>query len=102
MLSKLVGSVAATTLSFRSPLDYVFYLSTVNNIAAIFGFAGVLTAQRELVMAFFAWNAVQMVLVFYLFVDVIADVGIRYVPSSFHAVAAATLVARAERLKGSC
>ena len=97
-----MGAVAVTTLSFRSPLDYVFYLSTVNNIAAIFGFAGVLTAQRELVMAFFAWNAVQMVLVFYLFVDVIADVGIRCIPSSFRSAAAAPLVVEAERLKGSC
>lgn len=69
---------AISTLSFRSPLDYVFYLSIVNNIAAIFGFAGVLTTQRELVQAFFAWNAVQMVLVFYLFVDVVADVKIRF------------------------
>lgn len=72
------GAPTATLLSFRSPLDYVFYLATINNIAAIFGFAGVLTSQRELVQVFFGWNAVQMVLVFYLFVDVVTDVRIRF------------------------
>lgn len=61
VLKQQPGAGVAKTLSFKSPLDYVFYLSCVNNVAAIFGFAGVLTAQRELVQAFFAWNAVQMV-----------------------------------------
>lgn len=56
-----LAHVSTATLSFKSPLDYVFYLATINNIAAIFGFAGVLTSQRELVQVFFGWNAVQMV-----------------------------------------
>ncbi len=59
--TRLNFSSFAALLSFKSPLDYVFYLATINNIAAIFGFAGVLTSQRELVQVFFGWNAVQMV-----------------------------------------
>jgi len=72
------GTPTAALLSFKSPLDYVFYLATANNMAAIFGLAGILTSQRELVQIFFGWNAVQMVLVFYLFVDVVADVRIKF------------------------
>lgn len=62
----LTQEECAALLSFKSPLDYVFYLATINNIAAIFGFAGVLTSQRELVQVFFGWNAVQMVAQFFL------------------------------------
>ena len=51
----------AGSLSFKSPLDYIFYLAVVNNVAAIFGFAGIINAQREFVQAFFGWNAIQMV-----------------------------------------
>lgn len=47
--------------SFRTPLDFVFYLSIVNSIFAVLGFAGVLNGQRELVTGFFLYNAVQMV-----------------------------------------
>ena len=53
--------MCAALLSFRSPLDYIFYLALANNMAAIFGLAGILTSQRELVQIFFGWNAVQMV-----------------------------------------
>ena len=51
----------AGSLSFKSPLDYIFYLAVINNVAAIFGLAGIINAQRELVQAFFGWNAIQMV-----------------------------------------
>ena len=42
----------------------------VNNVFAILGLAGVLNAQKELVTAFFAYNAVQTVISFHMFVDV--------------------------------
>ena len=47
--------------TFRTPLDFVFYLSIVNSVFAVLGFAGVLNGQRELVTGFFIYNAVQMV-----------------------------------------
>lgn len=51
----------AAVLTYRKTLDFLFYLSMINNIFSIFGFAGVLNAQKELVTGFFAFNAVQMV-----------------------------------------
>ena len=55
---------------YETPMDLVFYLSIVNNVFAILGLAGVLNAQKELVTAFFAYNAVQTVISFHMFVDV--------------------------------
>ncbi len=34
------------SLNFRSPLDSLFWFAIANNVAAIFGLAGVLAAQR--------------------------------------------------------
>jgi hypothetical protein len=43
--------------------NYPQWISIVNNIFAVCGLAGVLSAQRELVVAFFSWSAVQLVCV---------------------------------------
>lgn len=69
---------AARSLNFKSPLDILFWFAVANNICSIFGLAGVLAAQRELVTIFFAYNAVQVVLSFSIFVDTATDVGIRF------------------------
>ncbi|GLC43437.1 hypothetical protein PLESTB_001557200 [Pleodorina starrii] len=65
-------------LDFRSPMGFSFYLSIFNNMFAIFGLAGVINAQRELIIAFFAYNAAQMVISFHAFVDICTDAGIKY------------------------
>uniref|UniRef100_A0A061R0V3 Uncharacterized protein n=1 Tax=Tetraselmis sp. GSL018 TaxID=582737 RepID=A0A061R0V3_9CHLO len=62
----------------QTPLDFLFYLSIVNNIFSVFGLAGVLNAQKELVIGFFAYNAVIMVVDFHYFWDLYTDVSIRY------------------------
>eukprot|EP00882_Tetradesmus_deserticola_P005835 GHRQ01006142.1.p1 GENE.GHRQ01006142.1~~GHRQ01006142.1.p1 ORF type:complete len:212 (+),score=82.53 GHRQ01006142.1:173-808(+) len=62
----------------RSPMGFTFYLAIINNIFSIAGLAGVLNAQRELVIAFFAYNAAQMVFSFHFFVDMVTDTGINY------------------------
>ncbi|DBA69105.1 TPA: hypothetical protein ACH3X2_013109 [Trebouxia sp. C0005] len=72
------ATVTERTLNFHSPMDFIFWLAIVNNIFSIFGFTGVLNQQKELVTGFFAYNAVQMIVAFHYFVDVCADVGIRY------------------------
>lgn len=65
-------------LDFRSSMGFIFYLSIFNNMFAIFGLAGVINAQRELIIAFFSYNAAQMVISFHTFVDLCTDVGIKY------------------------
>jgi hypothetical protein len=52
---------------------FTFWLAIANNIFAICGLAGVLNAHRELVIAFFAFNATQMVALFHFFIDMLAD-----------------------------
>lgn len=69
---------AERNLLFRTPLDYVFYASLLSNVFSILGVAGVLNQQRELVMAFFTYNTIAMVALFHYFVDICADVGLRY------------------------
>lgn len=59
-------------------MGFTFYLAIVNNIFSICGLAGVLNAQRELVIAFFAYNAAQMVISFHFFVDMVTDAGMGY------------------------
>lgn len=59
-------------------MDFIFWLAIINNIFSIFGFTGVLNQHKELVTDFFAYNAVQMIVAFHYFVDVCADVGIRW------------------------
>lgn len=59
-------------------MDYVFYVSILCNVFSVLGVAGILQSQRELVIAFFTYNAVQMVCVFHYFVDICADIGIRF------------------------
>jgi hypothetical protein len=50
-----------------------YYISIVNNVFAIMGLAGILQAQRELIIGFFAYNATQMV-----------GTPSRFLPSSAH------------------
>ena len=38
-----------------------YYISIVNNVFAVLGLAGILNAQRELIIGFFGYNAAQMV-----------------------------------------
>ena len=67
-------STKHTNASFCVPLQgFTFYLAIINNIFSICGLAGVLNAHRELVIAFFAFNAAQMVFSFHFFVDMVAD-----------------------------
>lgn len=63
---------------YRTPMDGVFYISMLSNVFSVLGLAGVLNQQKELVMAFFTYSAVQMVAVFHFFVDVCADVSVRF------------------------
>ncbi|KXZ55124.1 hypothetical protein GPECTOR_3g276 [Gonium pectorale] len=65
-------------LDFRSPMGFSFYLAILNNMFAIFGLAGVMNQQRELIIGFFGYNAAQMVIAFHAFVDLCTDVGIKY------------------------
>ncbi|KAG2493037.1 hypothetical protein HYH03_008700 [Edaphochlamys debaryana] len=79
--SRGISSRVATyesPLDFRSPMGFSFYLSIFNNVFAIFGLAGVINAQRELIVAFFSYNAAQMVVAFHAFVDLCTDAGIKY------------------------
>lgn len=55
----LPGS-AERAFSFASPMDGVFYLSVVNNVFSVIGFAGMLHGQKELVTAFFSYNIIQV------------------------------------------
>ncbi len=41
-------------------MDGVFYLSVVNNVFSVIGFAGMLHGQKELVTAFFSYNIIQV------------------------------------------
>ncbi len=68
------GTVLTTT---STPMDLIFFLSILNNIFAFFGLAGVINSQKELVTSFFAYNIVQIVLSFHLFVDVCVDASIK-------------------------
>ena len=61
-----------------TPLDFLFYLSIVNNVFCLLGMAGVFNHQRLLVIAYFVYNAAQVVVTFHYFVDACADVGIHY------------------------
>lgn len=38
-----------------------YYVAIFSNIFAVFGLAGIFNAQRELIVAFFAYNVAQMV-----------------------------------------
>ena len=70
------GTTVLTTTS--TPMDLVFFLSILNNIFAFFGLAGVINSQKEFVTYFFAYNIVQIVLSFHLFVDVCVDTTIKF------------------------
>ncbi|GAX78772.1 hypothetical protein CEUSTIGMA_g6209.t1 [Chlamydomonas eustigma] len=82
----------ADPMDFRSPMGASYYISIVNNIFAIMGLAGILQAQRELIIGFFAYNAAQMVISFHYFVDLCTDTGIKYIgePSKLTAYEQAT------------
>ena len=53
-------------------MGFSYYLGIVNNVFAVFGLAGVINAQRELIICFFAYNAAQMVVSFHSFVDMVS------------------------------
>lgn len=60
-----------------TPLDYLFYISIFNNIFSVFGLAGIINSLKELVMAFFAFNAIQLVVAFHFFVDVVTVIRVK-------------------------
>lgn len=60
-----------------TPLDYLFYISIFNNIFSVFGLAGIINSLKELVMAFFAFNAIQLVVAFHYFVDVVTVIRVK-------------------------
>ena len=76
-IDKGAGDPATVLVTTSTPMDLVFFLSILNNIFAFFGLAGVINSQKELVTSFFAYNIVQIVLSFHLFVDVCVDTTIR-------------------------
>lgn len=59
-------------------MGFVYYLAIFNNIFSVCGLAGVLNSQRELVIAFFVYNATQMVVSFHFFIDMCTNAGINY------------------------
>lgn len=61
----------------NTPMDMIFYISIINNVFSIMGLAGMFAAQKMLVLAFFCYNAVNMVVSFHVFVDVCATVDIK-------------------------
>lgn len=69
---------AQSAISNRSPMGVVWWVSIINNIFAICGLAGVVNAQRDLVVAFFGWSAIQMVAGAHFFVDMLVDTTVRY------------------------
>lgn len=69
---------AQSAISNWSPMGVVFWISIVNNIFALSGLAGVLNAQRDLVVAFFGWSAVQLVAGTHFMVDMVVDTTVRY------------------------
>lgn len=42
-------------------MGFSWYMSMMNNVFALFGLAGVLNSQRELIIAFFSYNTAQVV-----------------------------------------
>ncbi|CAD7705126.1 unnamed protein product [Ostreobium quekettii] len=60
-----------------TPSDYLFYISIFNNVFSIFGLAGIIHSLKELVLAFFFFNAIQTVVAFHYFVDVVANLSLR-------------------------
>ncbi|KAI8463133.1 MAG: hypothetical protein J3K34DRAFT_475495 [Monoraphidium minutum] len=69
---------AQAAISNRSPMGIVWWIAIANNIFAICGLAGVINAQRDLVVAFFGWSAIQMVAGAHFLVDMIVDTTVRY------------------------
>lgn len=65
-------------LDSRSPMGVIWWLAILINIFSICGLAGVLNAHRELVIAFFAFNATQMVVSFHFWIDLVVESRISY------------------------
>ena len=53
-------------------------MAIINNVFAVFGLAGIFTAQRELIIAYFSYSAVSSVTSFHFFVDLVTDSSIKY------------------------
>mmetsp|Transcript_2326 Transcript_2326/g.8520 ORF Transcript_2326/g.8520 Transcript_2326/m.8520 type:complete len:190 (-) Transcript_2326:79-648(-) len=78
-----------------SPLAFLFFFSIINNVFAVLGIAGMFNAQKSLVVAYFCYNAVNLVSCFHIFVDVCATINLDKSDSSpvraYERAAAATL-----------
>jgi hypothetical protein len=66
------GGLMATT-----PMDGIFVYSMVINVFALCGLAGMLSQNKHLVLGFFAYNAVNLVVSFHVFVDVCTTIGVK-------------------------
>ena len=66
------GGLMATT-----PMDGIFVYSIVINVFALCGLAGMMSQNKHLVLGFFAYNAVNLVVSFSIFVDVCTTIGVR-------------------------
>jgi len=66
------GGLMATT-----PMDGIFVYSIVINVFALCGLAGMMSQNKHLVLGFFAYNAVNLVVSFSVFVDVCTTIGVR-------------------------
>lgn len=51
---------AGNSIGFSTPLDSLFWLATANNVAALFGIAGIFAGQKEGVITFFVYMLAQV------------------------------------------
>lgn len=66
----LIDPRAAPTCCMQG---FTFWLALVSNVLSVCGLAGVLNAQRELVLLFFIGDATQFMMLLHFLIDMIAD-----------------------------
>jgi hypothetical protein len=64
-----LGNYARSFGFSASPLVLLFPLSIINNVFALIGVAGIATRLRELIISFFAYNLLNVVVSFHVFID---------------------------------
>jgi hypothetical protein len=69
---------AQSAITLQNPMAIVWWLAIIANSFALCGLAGVLAAQRELVLAYFAFCAVSTVAGAHFFVDIAVDTTVRF------------------------
>ena len=71
------GANETIILMATTPMDGIFVYSIVINVFALCGLAGMMSQNKHLVLGFFAYNAVNLVVSFSIFVDVCTTIGVR-------------------------